>query len=235
LTTNRILDALPREDLEALRPHMEEIRVDLHTPLIRPNEEIGDVWFPVTALASLVTVLEDGSTVEGGSVGREGMVGIPVILNATSTPMETVVQVPGLAIRLSAEVLKRRFEESRAVHGLLHRYVHSLFIIASQSAACNRKHSVEARFARWLLMSSDGIGGNEVAITHEYLATMLGVRRPGVTDAALKLQEQGLIHYRRGGTTILDRAGLERVSCECYRVVKNEQDHVFDDATPRPL
>ncbi len=227
LTTNRILDALSPADVEALRPHMEQVTLDLHTPLIRPNEPIGDVWFPVTALASLVIVLEDGSTVEGGSVGREGMVGIPVILNATSTPMETVVQVPGLAVRVNAEALIRRFEASPALHALLHRYVHSLFLIASQSAACNRKHSVEERFARWLLMSSDGIDSEEVAITHEYLATMLGVRRPGVTDAAIKLQEQGLITYRRGGTTILDRRGLEDAACECYRVVKTEQDRVF--------
>ena len=207
---------------------MEEVAVDLHTPLIRPHEPIGDVWFPVTALASLVTVLEDGSTVEGGSVGREGMVGIPIILDADTTPIETVIQVPGRAIRVRADVLMERFEKSRAVRLLLHRYVHSLFNIASQSAACNRKHQVEERFARWLLMSSDGIASNDVAITHEYLATMLGVRRPGVTDAALKLQEQGLINYRRGGTTILDRPGLEQVACECYRVVKDEQDRVFN-------
>jgi CRP-like cAMP-binding protein len=225
---NRLLEAFPEDDREALRPHMEEVPVDLHMPLIRPHEPIGDVWFPITALASLVTVLEDGSTVEGGSVGREGMVGIPVILHAKTTPMETVIQVPGRAIRMSAEAFMVRFAKSSAVQTLLHRYVHSLFIIASQSAACNRKHQVEERFARWLLMSSDGIGSDEVAITHEYLATMLGVRRPGVTDAALKLQERGLINYRRGGTTILDRPGLEDAACECYRVVKDEQDRVFN-------
>jgi CRP-like cAMP-binding protein len=225
---NRILEALPAEDLDALRSHMEDVALDLHTPLIRPNEPIGDVWFPTTSLASLVTVLEDGSTVEGGSVGREGMVGIPVILSATHTPMETVVQVPGRAMRLPAAVLMKQFEKSRGMQTLLHRYVHSLFIIASQSTACNRKHQVEERLARWLLMSSDGIGSHEVAITHEYLATMLGVRRPGVTDAALKLQEEGLINYRRGGTTIVDREGLIRRACECYRVVKAEQDRVFE-------
>jgi CRP-like cAMP-binding protein len=207
---------------------MEEVAVDLHTPLIRPNEPIGDVWFPTTVLASLVMVLEDGSTVEGGSIGREGMVGIAVILHATTTPMETVIQVPGRIIRIAAAVMMERFAKSMAVQALLHRYVHSLFIIAAQSAACNRKHQVEERFARWLLMSSDGIGSNEVAITHEYLAAMLGVRRPGVTDAAVKLQERGLINYRRGGTTILDRAGLEQAACECYRVVKDEQDRVFN-------
>lgn len=225
---NRLLEAFPAEDREAILANADEVTVDLHMPLIRPNEPIGDVWFPVNSLASLVTVLEDGSTVEGGSVGREGMVGIPLILHARSTPMETVIQVPGRAVRVPAEVLMKRFEKSLAVQALLHRYVHSLFIIASQSAACNRKHQVEERFARWLLMSSDGIGSNDVAITHEYLATMLGVRRPGVTDAALKLQERGLINYRRGGTTVLDRRGLEEAACECYGVVRHEQDRVFD-------
>ncbi|HEX8252414.1 MAG TPA: Crp/Fnr family transcriptional regulator [Thermoanaerobaculia bacterium] len=224
---NRLLEAFPAEDREALEPHAERHSLDLHTPLIRPNEEIGDVWFPLSALASLVTVLEDGSTVEAGSVGQEGMVGIPVILNATSTSMQTVVQIPGEAIRVSAAALRERFMVSRRLQELLHRYVHSLFIIASQSTACNRKHSVEARMARWLLMSSDGIGSNELAITHEYLATMLGVRRPGVTEAALKLQEEGLIQHRRGSTTIVSRAGLERAACECYRVVRSEQDRVF--------
>ena len=205
----------------------DRVTLDLHTPLIRPNEAIGDVWFPTTCLASLVTVLEDGSTVESGAVGREGMVGIPVILNATSTSMQTVVQVPGEAIRVPAETLLESMQRSRKVHGLLNRYVHSLFVIASQSTACNRKHQVEERLARWLLMSSDGINSNEISITHEYLATMLGVRRPGVTDAALHLQDQGLIQYRRGGTTIVDRRRLEETACECYGVVRQTQDDVF--------
>ncbi len=213
----------------ALRGRAQRVQLDLHTPLIKPNEEIGDVWFPTTCLASLVTVLEDGSTVEAGSVGREGMVGIPVILNATSTVMQTVVQVPGEAFRVPAEVLLERMESSRLLHALLHRYVHSLFVIASQSTACNRKHQVEERLARWLLMSADGIGSEEISITHEYLATMLGVRRPGVTDAALHLQDQGLIHYRRGGTTIVDRRRLEETACECYSFVKSVQDNVFKE------
>jgi CRP-like cAMP-binding protein len=224
---NRLLAALPAEDLAALRPQMEEITLELHTPLIVPNERIEYVIFPVTSLASLVTVLEDGSTVEAGSVGHEGMVGIPVLLNATSTPMETVTQVGGTALRIPSEVVKKQFDSSPAMHALLHRYIHALFIIASQSTACNRRHQVDERLARWLLMSADGIQNEEVAITHEYLATMLGVRRPGVTEAALKLQEDGLIHYRRGGTTIIDRRRLEERACECYHVVKNTIESVF--------
>ncbi|HYK05921.1 MAG TPA: Crp/Fnr family transcriptional regulator [Thermoanaerobaculia bacterium] len=225
---NRLLAALPAEDLQALRPQMEEITLELHTPLIVPNEPIEYVIFPITALASLVTVLEDGSTVEAGSVGHEGMVGIPILLNATSTPMETVTQVGGTAIRIPSEAVKRQFDGSPAMHALLHKYIHALFIIASQSTACNRRHQVDERLARWLLMSADGIRNEEVAITHEYLATMLGVRRPGVTEAALKLQEDGLIQYRRGGTTIIDRRGLEARACECYHVVKNTIEGVFN-------
>jgi CRP-like cAMP-binding protein len=225
---NRLLAALPPEDLEALRPHMDEITLELHTPLIEPNEPIEYVIFPLTCLGSLVTVLEDGSTVEAGTVGYEGMVGIPILLNATTTPMQTVTQVGGKAIRILSAVVKKQFDRSPAMHALMHRYIHALFVIASQSTACNRRHQVDERLARWLLMSADGIRNEEVAITHEYLATMLGVRRPGVTEAALKLQEDGLIHYRRGGTTIIDRPGLESRACECYHVVKTTIEHVFN-------
>ena len=207
---------------------MVRMTLELHTPLIVPNEPLQYAYFPLTCLASLVTVLEDGATVEAGSVGREGMVGIPVLLSAKSTPMQTVVQVGGEAYRIKVEALKAQFDRSRTMQALMHRYIHALFVIASQSTACNRRHQVDARLARWLLMSADGIGSEEIAITHEYLATMLGVRRPGVTDSALKLQEEGLIHYRRGGTTIIDRPGLEARACECYRVVHNEFENVFN-------
>jgi CRP-like cAMP-binding protein len=225
---NRLLAAMADADVEAMRPHMEQITLELHTPLIVPHERIEYAVFPINCLASLVTVLEDGTTVESGAVGREGMVGIPILLNAESTPMQTVTQVAGQAIRIKAEILKRQFDQSPSMHALLHRYIHSLFVIASQSTACNRRHQVDQRMARWLLMSADGIDNEEIAITHEYLATMLGVRRPGITEAALKLQADGLIQYRRGGTTITDRPGLEARACECYHVVKEEIDRVFN-------
>ena len=218
---------MPREALDALRPHMEELTLELHTALIVPNEPIPYAYFPMSCLASLVTVLEDGSTVEAGSVGHEGMVGIPILLNAATTPMQTVVQIGGRAIRMPSDVLKKLFDSTPAVHVLLHRYIHSLFVIASQSTACNRRHQVDERLARWLLMSSDGIGSDDLAITHEYLAAMLGVRRAGVTDAALKLQEDGLIQYRRGGTRIIDRRALEARACECYELVHDEIERVF--------
>ncbi|MDQ3282419.1 MAG: Crp/Fnr family transcriptional regulator [Acidobacteriota bacterium] len=224
---NRILAALPADELRPLEPHMERVTLELATPLIVPNETIRWIYFPTTCLASLVTVLEDGSTVEAGSVGHEGVVGIPVVLGDESTPMQTLVQIAGEAIRIPAPVLREQLERGLVLRRILYRYIHALFIIASQSAACNRKHQVEARLARWLLMSADGIGSEHVAITHEFLAAMLGVRRPGVTDAALKLQELGLIQYRRASVEILDRPRLEDTACECYRLVADEYDRIF--------
>jgi CRP-like cAMP-binding protein len=224
---NLLLAKLPPEELAVLEPHLTSVTLDLHVPLIYPNEPIREMWFPATMLASLVTVLEDGSTVEAGSVGREGMVGIPVLLDAKMTTMQTVVQVPGRAYRVQADAVKKLFEQRGVFYRLANKYVHTLFVVASQSSACNRKHSIEARLARWLLTSSDGIGSEEVAITHEYLAAMLGVRRPGVTEAALKLQEAGSIAYSRGGVRIVDRQELEDAACECYRRIKEEFESVL--------
>jgi CRP-like cAMP-binding protein len=224
---NRLLARLPGEELDALRPHFEPVSLAHAQYLIAPHEPISYVYFPTTSLASLVTVLEDGSTVESGAVGREGMVGIPVLLDARMTPMETLVQIPGEAIRVKASAIKESFDRGGALHTLLHRYIHTLFVVASQSAACNRRHHVESRLCRWLLMSSDGIGSNELALTQEFLATMLGVRRAGVTQAALDLQEAGMINYTRGRINILDRERLEAATCECYHMVKEEYNRLL--------
>lgn len=226
-TANWLLTKLPPDELKQLQPHLDRVTFKQYDVLIKPGETIDYVVFPETCLASLVIVLEDGSTVEGGSVGREGMVGIPALLEATSTTMETLIQVGGEGQRAPVSIVKAMFNRESRFRTLLNRYVHTLFIVASQSAACNRRHQVEQRLARWLLMSSDGIGSNEVAITHEFLATMLGVRRSGVTEAAVKLQEAGMIQYKRGGVKIVDRPALERASCECYLAVKNEYERVF--------
>lgn len=227
LLQNKLLAILPDADRDALRPHLERVTLAHAQPLISPQTPIRSAYFPITALASLVIVLEDGSTVESGSVGREGMVGIPMLLGAGSTPMQTVAQIAGDAFRIDAEVLKTQFERRGALHSVLTRYIHTLFMIASQSAACNRRHGVEQRLCRWLLMSSDGIGSNSVGITQEFLATMLGVRRAGVTEAALKLQNAGWIAYSRGSVEILDRPALERAACECYHVVRQEYERLF--------
>ncbi|MBV8518287.1 MAG: Crp/Fnr family transcriptional regulator [Acidobacteria bacterium] len=225
--TNRLLQNFPADALQDLQSSLERVTLDYGQPLIVPNEPIQHVYFPLSALASLVTVLEDGTTVEAGSVGREGMVGIPILLGEPTTPMQTVTQIAGESLRAPASVMKRLFDTNPAVTTLLQRYVHTLFVIASQSAACNRRHDVQARLARWLLMSSDGIDSNDVGITQEYLAAMLGVRRPGVTIAAVKLQEDGFIRYSRGFVQIVDREGLEAAACECYHVVKAEYDRLL--------
>jgi CRP-like cAMP-binding protein len=224
---NRLLDNLPDAELDALRPQLEPVSLARTQYLIVPHEPIPYAYFPVTSLASLVTVLEDGSTVEAGAVGREGMVGVPILLDARTTPMETLVQIPGDAIRVKADALKKAFDGGGVLHDLLNRYIHTIFVGASQTAACNRRHQLELRLARWLLMSSDGVGSNEVALTQEFLATMLGVRRAGVTQAALYLQESGFIEYTRGRIRILDREKLEAATCECYHMVKEEFERLL--------
>jgi len=224
---NRLLAAISDDDWNALRPHATRVTLELSETLVKPREPIANVYFPISCLASLVTMLEDGSSVEAGTVGREGMVGIPVVLEAESTPMQTLVQIPGDAIRITAKGVKQVFNSARKLQTMLNRYIHTLFIVASQSAACNRKHQLEARFARWLLMSSDGIGSDELAITHEFLATMLGVRRSGVTEAAARLQDRGVIQYKRGGVRIVNRRELETAACECYQNVKTEFERLF--------
>ena len=224
----RLLSKLPPEELDWLAAGAEVVTLDRAHPLVTPYEPIRDVWFPVSALASLVIVLEDGATVEAGAVGRDGMVGVPLLLGAETTPMQTLIQVPGEVIRIpAARVLEGLADGGRVLRDLIQRYTHFLFVMASQSAACNRRHPMDERMARWLLVSSDGIGSDRVAITHEFLATMMGVRRSGVTETAQQLQEKGLIDYRRASVNIIDRSGLEKAACECYRVVRREYERLF--------
>ncbi|MBV9211628.1 MAG: Crp/Fnr family transcriptional regulator [Acidobacteria bacterium] len=224
---NRLLSKLPEEELEALLPHLSRVELSHGSVLIAPYEPLRYVYFPISMLGSLVTIMEDGSMIESGTVGREGMVGVPVLLDAAETTMQTLTQIPGEAWRVKSEVIKKLFDEGGAFHLFFHRYMHILFIVASQSAACNRLHKIDARLCRWLLMSSDGVASNELNITQEYLAAMLGVRRAGVTEAALKLQAAGLISYTRGHISILEREQLEDASCECYRRVKEEYDRLL--------
>jgi CRP-like cAMP-binding protein len=225
MTGNRLLDMLPGDELEALQA--ERVSLTHAYPLIVPHEPIRYAFFPINALGSLVTVLEDGSSVEAGSIGREGMVGLPTILGADTTPLQTVVQIPGDLWRVETGILKREFDRQRTLHGLLNRYVHTMFIVASQSTACIRRHDVAARLARWLLMSSDGIDSNQLPLTQEFLATMLGVRRAGVTEAAARLQSEGWIRYSRGYVEIVDRPALEAATCECYRTIRTEYERLF--------
>jgi CRP-like cAMP-binding protein len=225
MTGNRLLDLLPQDELDALQP--ERMAVTHAYPLIVPSEPIKYVFFPINALGSLVTILEDGSSIESGSVGREGMVGVPVILGAESTTMQTVVQIPGDVWRVERDTVKQEFAKQRTLHGLLNRYVHTIFVVASQSTACIRRHGVDARLARWLLMSSDGVDSNELPLTQEFLSTMLGVRRAGVTEAASRLQSEGLIRYSRGFVEIVNRSGLEDATCECYHTIRREYERLL--------
>jgi CRP-like cAMP-binding protein len=227
LAANRLLALLTAPDLERLRGHAEVVSLRHGFCAIVPDRPIKDVYFPLTCLLSMVTTMEDGATVESGSIGREGMSGIPTVLNAGQTTMPTFCQIPGDAARLRAEHVRDLYEQSADARRIFNRYVHTVVVVGSQSAACNALHRVEARTCRWLLMSSDGVGSEEVNLTQEYLAAMLGVRRPGVTEVAGKLRAEGLIDYTRGQIRILDRAGMEQLACECYGRVKGEYERLF--------
>jgi CRP-like cAMP-binding protein len=227
LVENRLLALLPADELDALRHHADFVSLRHGDHAIVPDEPIRDVYFPLSCLLSMVTTMEDGSTVESGSIGREGMSGIPVILNAGQTTMPTFCQIPGDAVRIRSSLLKESYERSDEVRRTLNRYIHTVVVVSSQSTACNALHRVEERMCRWLLMSSDGVGSDEVNLTQEYLAAMLGVRRPGVTEVAGKLRAESLIDYTRGRIRIIDRAGMERLACECYGRVKGEYERLF--------
>lgn len=227
LKKNRLLGRLPESEFAALHPHLELVQLAHGDHTIVPDEPIRHAYFPISCLLSMVTTMQDGATVESGSIGREGMSGIPIILDAGTTPMPTFAQIPGAAVRLSAEVLKDMFERGGALQKLLHRYMHTVIVTASQTAACHRLHKVEQRLCHWLLMSSDGVASNDLPLTQEFLAMMLGTRRPGVSEAAGMLQAHGLISYSRGHIQILDRPRLEQTACECYPATKTEFDRLL--------
>lgn len=224
---NQLLSSLPSEELKYLHPHMEQVSLSHGQPIILPYEPIPFVYFPLNSLLSLVTMMEDGSTVEAGSIGREGMAGLPFLLDAGMTPSQTLTQIPGQAVRVKAKIIKEAFDAGGALQKILYRYIHTTIVLGSQTAACNRLHQIEARLCRWLLMSSDGVGSEELLLTQEFLATMLGVRRAGVSEAASQLMGKGLIRYQRGRIQIVDRKSLETAACECYGVVRAEYERLF--------
>ena len=214
-----MLSRLPPEELARLRPHLEIVQFEQRQLLFDAGQPIRSVYFPETTVVSLVNMLESGSTVEVGTAGREGMAGLPVFLGADVSSVRAFAQVPGLASRLDA----RTFLEVAAkgtLQRLMLRYTDAFLTQVAQTAACNASHVVEERCARWLLMTHDRLDGDELPLTHEFLAFMLGVRRAGVTLALRALRDRGLIRYTRGRVTVVDRAGLERASCECYRSVR---------------
>lgn len=221
LSENRLLAALPVEEYERLAPHMKTVPLSLSQILFRPDERIEHVYFPTRSIISLLTELEDGNGMEVGLVGREGMVGISAILGGDETKVATV-QGQGEAVRMSVDKLREAFELGGLLQRALLRYTHALMTQISQSVVCNSRHHVEGRLARWLLMYHDRLDSDEFDMTHEFMARMLGVRRPGISEVANKLQQLGLIHYQRGHIVILNRKGLEEFVCECYPVVKEK-------------
>src|SRR5271163_834698 len=224
---NHLLDALPAGDFERLQSHLEVIRMELGEVLYEPGARLRHVYFPTTSIVSLLYVMEDGASAEIAVVGNEGIVGISLFMGGGSTPSRAVVQSAGEGLRLDAKALKTEFDQNGPVLHLLLRYTQALITQMAQTAVCNRHHSLDQQLCRWLLLSLDRLQGTELIMTQELIANMLGVRREGVTEGALKLQKAGLIKYSRGHITVLDRKGLEGRTCECYAVVKREYDRLL--------
>ena len=224
---NRLLARLPDAVLQCWLPQLEEVELPLGRVLHESGSTPAHVYFPTTAIVSLLYVMENGASAEIAIVGNDGVVGISVFMGGGSSPSRSVVQSAGLGLRLSAQAAKDEFDRSSAVMQLLLRYTQALITQMAQTAVCNRHHSLDQQLCRWLLLSLDRLPGNELEMTQELIANMLGVRREGVTEAALKLQKAGLIHYTRGRITVLDRPALERRTCECYTVVKKEYERLL--------
>jgi CRP-like cAMP-binding protein len=223
---NRLLAALPREALEQILPSLTHVALPTGMVIYEPNVRITDVYFVVSGIISMVSEMREG-TVEVGTVGREGMTGLPIVLAADTMPSRAFVQVPGDALRMTASDLTRVMEESPTLRRLIHRYVLALFDQTAQHAACNRLHGLEERCARWLLMTHDRVDGDVLMLKQQFLAEMLGVHRPAVTLAAGALQKAGIIRYSRGKVTVLDRAALENASCECYAIVSRRIEELL--------
>lgn len=221
-TTNHILNALTGSELEGISSHLDSVNLSRGEVLYHPEQPITHVYFPNRGTVSLVSTFEDGTSVEVGMVGNEGMFGVSVFLGSISTPLLAQVQLPGEGLRMRADVLRREFQKGGQLQDMLLRYTQAFITQIAQTAACNRAHHVEGRLAKWLLMCGDRAHSKELRLTHEFIAQMLGMRRAGVTEAACLLKSAGLIGYTRGNVTILDRAGLEALSCECYPLVKKE-------------
>src|SRR5436309_11657567 len=226
---NHLLAALPPSDYERLASHLGLIPMRLGDVLYEPGVRLRHVYFPTTSILSLLYVMEDGASAEIAIVGNEGILGISLFMGGETTPSRAVVQSAGHAFRLKAEMLKSEFGRFGPTMHLLLRYTQALITQMAQTAVCNRHHSVDQQLCRWLLLSLDRLSSNQLSMTQELIANMLGVRREGVTEAAGKLQDARLIHYSRGRITVVDRPGLEAQACECYRVVKKEFDRLLPE------
>jgi CRP-like cAMP-binding protein len=224
---NQLLAALPEAEWQRWSAQLEPVEMPLGLVLYESGMALAHVYFPIDSIVSLLYVMEDGASAEIAVVGNEGLVGVSLFMGGETTPSRAVVQSAGRGFRLAAQAMKNEFNRAGPVLHLLLRYTQALITQMSQTAVCNRHHSLDQQLCRWLLLSLDRLPGNELRMTQELIANMLGVRREGVTDAALKLQAKGLIRYARGHIMVLDRPGLEQRTCECYAVVKKEYDRLL--------
>jgi len=228
---NQLLAALPEPEWQRWQPELERVPMALGQVLYESGRAMSHAWFPTTAIVSLLYVMENGASAEIAVVGNEGIVGVSLFMGGGSTPSRGVVQSAGEGYRLRSNVMRAEFERAGPVMHLLLRYTQALITQMAQTAVCNRHHTLHQQLCRWLLLSLDRLEVNELVMTQELIANMLGVRREGVTEAALELQRLGLIRYARGHIKVLDRPGLERRACECYAVVKKEYDRLLPDRT----
>ena len=224
---NRLLRRLEPEDYERLRPHLRTVSLEVNQLLYEAHALVDVVYFPHNCVLSAITMVEDGRGIEVGTIGNEGAAGLTAFLGPAVSPTRVLVQVPGKGERIQAGILDAEARNNRPLYDLLLRHLHSFLAQMSQSVACNGLHPLLKRCSRWLLMTHDRVEGDELPLTHEFLSFMLAVRRPGVSEALQTLQEQGLIATTRGTITIVDRAGLEAASCECYQVVANEYERLL--------
>ena len=231
---NHLLAALPAEEFERLVGHLELVPMPLGEILYEPGEQLQHAYFPTTAVVSLHYVLESGASAEIAGVGNEGVVGIALFMGGDTTPSSAVVQTAGHAYRLERRLLKQEFNRAGPLLHLLLRYIQALITQMTQTAVCNRHHSVEQQLCRWLLMTLDRVPSGQLVMTQELVASMLGVRRESITEAAGKLQHAGFIRYRRGHISVLERSGLEARACECYAAVKKEYSRLLSDVQCRP-
>jgi CRP-like cAMP-binding protein len=227
LKKNHLLGSLPNDEWMRWAPLLEPVDMPLGQVLYESGVTLAYVYFPITAIVSLLYVMENGASAEIAVVGNEGIVGVSLFMGGESTPSRAVVQSAGHGCRLKAGLMKEEFDKAGPVLHLLLRYTQALITQMAQTAVCNRHHSLDQQLCRWLLLSLDRLQGAELVMTQELIANMLGVRREGVTEGALKLQKSGLIRYSRGHITVLDRKGLESRTCECYAVVKREYDRLL--------
>jgi len=232
---NHLLAALPGEDFERVAPHLELVPMPLGEILYEPGARFQHAYFPTTAIVSLHYVTETGASAEIAGVGHEGVVGVSLFMGGDTTPSSAVVQTAGHAYRLDRRILTQEFQRGGLLQCLLLRYTQALITQICQTAVCNRHHTVEQQLCRWLLVTLDRVPSGELVMTQELVASMLGVRREGITEAAGKLQHAGYIRYRRGHISVLERSGLETRACECYAVVKKELARLLSDARHRQL